>query len=59
MQQWFQLCRNIMALALFGCAQIVHKRRQHSNALQQRIVDRSCKVQNLCRKISCRKLFPS
>ena len=44
-QQRFQLCRNIMALALFGCAQIVHKRRQHSDTLQQRIVDHTGKIQ--------------
>ena len=57
MQQRFQLCRNIMALALFGCAQIVHKRRQHSDTLQKRIVDLSGKVQNLRCKLSCRKLL--
>ena len=57
MQQRFQLCCNIMALALFGCAQIVHKRRQHSDTLQKRIVDLSGKVQNLRRKISCWKLL--
>ena len=57
MQQRFQLCCNIMALALFGCAQIVHERRQHSDTLQKRIVDRTGKVQNLRCKMSCRKFL--
>lgn len=46
-----------MALALFGCAQIVYKRRQHSDTLQKRIVDRTCKVQDLRCKMSCRKFL--
>ena len=57
MQQRFQLCCNIMALALFGCAQIVHKRRQHSDTLQKRIVDHTGKIQDLRCKLSCRKLL--